>query len=73
MERYLYTGPGYCAVTENGVLTEYMERDPKQQCGDILGGTVERIKPGIDGAFVKIGRKTAVFLTLRENSEKERT
>ena len=69
MERYLYTGHGYCAVTENGVLTEYMERDPKQQCGDILGGTVERIMPGIDGAFVKIGRKTAGFLPLRENSK----
>ena len=68
MERNLYTGPGYCAVTEDGVLTEYLERDPKQQCGDILGGTVERIMTGIDGAFVKIGRKTAGFLPLRENS-----
>ena len=69
MERNLYTGPGYCAVTEDGVLTEYVEHDPKEQCGDILGGTVERIMPGIDGAFVKIGRKTAGFLPLRENSK----
>ena len=68
MERNLYKGPGYCAVTEDGVLTEYLETDPKQQCGDILGGTVERIMPGIDAAFVEIGRKTAGFLPLRENS-----
>lgn len=69
MERILYTGPGYCAVTENGVLTEYIKRDPDQHCGDIIGGTVERIMPGIGGAFVKIGRKTAGFLPLQENSK----
>ncbi len=69
MERNLYIGSGYCAVTENGILTEFMERDPNVQCGDILGGTVERIMPGIDGAFVKIGRKKAGFLPLRENSK----
>lgn len=68
MERNLYTGPGFCAVTEDGVLAEYLERDPVQQCGDILGGTVERIMPGIEGAFVKIGRKTAGYLPLKENS-----
>lgn len=68
MERNLYTGPGYCAVTEDGILVEYFEKDLTQQCGDILGGTVERIMPGIGGAFVKIGRKTAGFLPLKENS-----
>ncbi len=67
MERNLYIGPGFRAVTENGVLTEYLEQDPKQQCGDILGGTVERLMPGIDGAFVEIGRKKAGFLPLKEN------
>ena len=69
MERNLYTGDGWCAVTEDGVLTEYIEREAGQQCGDILGGTVERIMPGINGAFVNIGRKTSGFLPLKENSK----
>ena len=68
MERNLYYGEWGAAVVEDGVLAEYIPKDPSQQCGDILGGTVERIMPGIDGAFVKIGRKTAGFLPLRENS-----
>ena len=68
MERILYTGTDYCAVTEDGVLVEYFRLKDKEQCGDILGGTVERIMPGIDGAFVKIGRKSTGFLPLRENS-----
>lgn len=69
MERNLYTGSGFCAVAEDGILVEYLERDPKQQCGDILGGTVERIMPGINGAFVNIGREKAGFLPLQENSQ----
>ena len=56
-------------MTEDGVLTEYIGREAGQQCGDILGGTVERIMPGINGAFVNIGRKTAGFLPLKENSK----
>ncbi len=67
MERTIYRGPGFCAVTEDGVLVEYLERDASQ-CGDILGGTAERMMPGIGGAFVSIGRKKAGFLPLRENS-----
>jgi len=68
MERTIYRGPGFCAVTENGVLVEYLQRDASQG-GDILGGTVERMMPGIGGAFVSIGRKKAGFLPLRENSQ----
>ena len=69
MERILITGPGFCAVTEDGTLTEYLQRDPKQQYGNILGGTVERMMPGIGCAFVDIGRKTSGFLPLQENSK----
>ena len=69
MERILITGPGFCAVTEDGTLTEYLQRDPKQQYGDILGGTVERIMPGIGCAFVDIGRKKSGFLPLEELSQ----
>lgn len=68
MERTIYRGPGFCAVTEDGVLVEYLERDASQG-GDILGGTAERMMPGIGGAFVSIGRKKAGFLPLRENSQ----
>ena len=68
MERVIVRGPGFCAVTEDGVLVEYLQRDASQG-GDILGGTVERMMPGIGGAFVSIGRKKAGFLPLRENSQ----
>lgn len=68
MERVIVRGPGFCAVTEDGVLVEYQQRDASQG-GDILGGTVERMMPGIGGAFVSIGRKKAGFLPLRENSQ----
>ncbi len=68
MERELITGPDFCAVVEDGKLAEYLARDPKQQYGDILGGTVERMMPGIGSAFVNIGRKTSGFLPLEENS-----
>lgn len=68
MERVIVRGPGFCAVTEDGVLVEYLQRDASQG-GDILGGTAERMMPGIGGAFVSIGRKKAGFLPLRENSQ----
>ena len=68
MERVIVRGPGFCAVTEDGVLVEYLQRDASQG-GDILGGTMERMMPGIGGAFVSIGRKKAGFLPLRENSQ----
>ena len=67
MERVIYRGPGFCAVVEDGTLVEYLERDASQG-GDIIGGTVERMMPGISGAFVSIGRKKAGFLPLREMS-----
>ncbi len=69
MERNLITGPDFCAITEDGVLTEYLTRDPKEQYGDIVGGTVERMMPGNGCAFVNIGRKTSGFLPLQENSQ----
>ena len=68
MERMIYRGSGFCAVAEDGVLVEYLERD-SSQCGDIIGGTVERMMPGIGGAFVSIGRSRAGFLPLCENSK----
>ena len=68
MNRILISGPDFCAVAEDGILTEYLERDPEQQYGDILGGTVDRMMPGIGSAFVDIGRKKSGFLPIRENS-----
>ena len=68
MERTILTGDGFCAVTEGRVLVEYLRTDDRQQCGDILLGTVERIMPSLECAFVNIGRKKAGFLPLKENS-----
>ena len=68
MERILITGPGFCCCVENGVLTEYIQDDTSQQYGDIVGGRVERLMPGIGCAFVNIGRKKNGFLPLEEMS-----
>lgn len=68
MKRAMIQGPNFCAVTEDGVLVEYLEPDPENQSGDILLGTVGRIMSGPDCAFVNIGRRQAAFLPLRENS-----
>lgn len=68
MERKLTIGPDFCALEEDGMLVEFIRLDPTQQCGDILGGKVERMMPGIGSAFVDIGRKTRGFLPLKENS-----
>ena len=68
MERLIYTGPDFCAVEENGLLVEYIRQETVRQSGDILTGTVDRIMPGIGGAFVNIGRSRAGFLPLSENS-----
>jgi len=68
MERILITGPGFCGCVENGLLTEYLQEDASQQYGDIVGGTVERMMPGIGCAFVNIGRKKSGFLPMEEMS-----
>ena len=68
MERMLITGPGFCCCVENGLLTEYIQEDASQQYGDIVGGRVERLMPGIGCAFVNIGRKKDGFLPLDEMS-----
>lgn len=64
----LITGPGFCCCVENGLLTEYIQEDASQQYGDIVGGRVERLMPGIGCAFVNIGRKKDGFLPLDEMS-----
>ena len=68
MERKILCGPGFCAVTEDGVLVEYIPEDPSDQCGDILLGKTDRLMPGMNCAFVDIGRKKSAFLPLDENS-----
>ena len=68
MIRKIICGPGFCAVTEDGVLVEYIPNDPSDQCGDILLGKTDRLMPGMNCAFVDIGRKKSGFLPLDENS-----
>jgi ribonuclease G len=68
MKRTMIQGPGFCAVTEDGILVEYLEPDPENQSGDIVLGTVGRMMSGPECAFVNIGRRQAAFLPLRENS-----
>ena len=68
MVRKIISGPGFYAVTEDGVLVEYIPNDPSDQCGDILLGKTDRLMPGMNCAFVDIGRKKSGFLPLDENS-----
>ena len=68
MKRMIINGPGYCAVTEDGILVEYIKADREDRNGCILLGKVERMMPGLKCAFVDIGRKKNAFLPLDENS-----
>ena len=68
MVRKIINGPGFCAVTEDNVLVEYIPNDPTDQCGDILLGRTDRLMPGMNCAFIDIGRTKSGFLPLDENS-----
>ncbi len=68
MNRVFWEGPSFCAVTEDGQLVEYLETDAGDQAGDLILGRVDRLMPGLDCAFLKIGRKRDGFLPLREDS-----
>ncbi len=68
MERILYISDDYCAVAEDRRLTEYIPADRPDQTGRVLWGKVQRMMPGLDAAFVEIGRKRAGFLPMKENS-----
>ena len=69
MKRVILKGADFCAVTEDGRLTEFIPSDPKDQGGDILIGRIDRMMPGMNCAFVDIGRKRNGFLPLDENGE----
>ena len=68
VRRVILSGPDFCAVTEDGVLVEYVQKGSESRTGNILLGTVARLMPGIGGAFVEIGRAKCGFLPLKENS-----
>ena len=68
MKRQIIRGSGFCAVTEDGLLTEYIPTGVTGQCGDILLGRTGRLMPGLKCAFVDIGRKKSGFLPLDEES-----
>ncbi len=57
-----------CAVTENGRLVEYIPKDEDACAGEWILGKIERLMPGLNCAFVNIGREKAGFLPLKEQS-----
>ena len=69
IKRKIISGPGFCAVTEDGKLMEYISLDHRDQNGVILLGKIERMMPGLNCAFVDIGRKKKGFLPLSEDSD----
>ena len=52
------------ALVEEGLLTEvWLERDQKHSIvGNIYKGTVEKVLPGLQAAFVNIGQNKAAFI-----------
>ena len=68
MERELYLTESFCAVREDRRLVEYIPIRPEDRTGQILMGKVNRMMPGLEAAFVDIGRKKDGFLPLKENS-----
>lgn len=68
MKRIIISGPGWYAVTEDGMLMEYFPENPDDGSGTILLGRVGRLMPGLECAFVDIGRQKNGFLPLNEES-----
>ena len=68
MKRMIINGPGYLAVTEDDMLVEYIPYDQQDENGSILLGKAGRMMPGLQCAFVDIGRKKNAFLPMKENS-----
>lgn len=69
MKREILYGGGFCAVTEDGRLVEYLRTENENASGDLVSGRVDRMMPGLDCAFVDIGRRKNGFLPLREESK----
>lgn len=68
MKRTIIAGPGWYAVTEDGMLMEFLAQGADDGSGTILLGRVGRLMPGLNCAFVDIGRKKYGFLPLDEES-----
>ena len=68
MKRTIIAGSGWYAVTEDGRLMEYIPSGMESVSGSILTGRVGRLMPGMNCAFIEIGRKKNGFLPLDEES-----
>ncbi len=68
MDRKIIKGDTYCAVTEDGRLMEYIPDNSGDQSGSIMLGRINRLMPGMNCAFVDIGRKKDGFLPAEEES-----
>lgn len=70
MRREILYGADFCAVTENGRLVEYIPLEDADQAGagSLVLGRVDRLMPGLDCAFVDVGRKKSGFLPMKEDS-----
>ncbi len=69
MRRQIIQSQEGIAVTEDGLLVEYIPAETYDRNGCILLGKVERMMPGLQCAFADIGRKKNGFLPLEENSK----
>ena len=67
-DRKIICGSGFCAVTEDGRLVEYISAESDDRSGSVLLGRIDRMMPGMNCAFADIGRKKNGFLPLDEES-----
>ena len=68
MERTIHIHEDFCAVSEDGRLTEYIPGRGDGGAGQILFGRVDRMMPSLEAAFVDVGRARDGFLPLKEAS-----
>ena len=68
MIRKLFLNERFIAVTEDDSMVEYIPVIPDESCGDILLGRVERMMPGMNSAFIGIGRKRSGYMPLKETA-----
>ena len=61
MRRQIIKSQEGIAVTEDGLLVEYIPTETSDMNGCILLGKVERMMPGLQCAFADIGRKKNGF------------
>ena len=69
MKRVITDGPGYCAVTEDGILVEYIRKDDRDQSGSIKLYYAAVLFGELDGIATTNSGKAAEDQTFLQSNE----